>query len=260
MDFSEFFSGFKNRSLWWRLAWSDMNQIYRRSILGIFWIAISFIMFIGVKIFIFSSVIDSVDPAVYSIWVIVGYGIWMFITHSVTDACLVFISARSWILGTRLSFGTFVAQNVMRHLITLFLISFIMIAAVLVQNYVTAYNWYLLTIIPAVLFLILNSIWVHIVFGVVAARFRDFMHLIRSIMHVMFFLTPILYMPGDIGPKAVVLNYNPFTHFIAIVREPIVNGRISELAWIVVISITIVGWMAALFLVKTKMRNVVFWI
>lgn len=237
-----------------------MNQIYRRSVLGIFWIAISFIMFIGVKIFIFSSVMDETDMAMYSLWVIVGYGIWMFITHSVTDACLVFVSARSWILGTQLSYGTFVAQNVMRHLITLFLISLVMVAGVLVQNYVTAYNWYLLTIIPALFFLILNSIWVHIVFGVVAARFRDFMHMIRAIMHVMFFLTPILYLPKQIGAKAAVLNYNPFTHFIAIVREPIVNGRVDELAWTVVICITIVGWAAALYLVKTKMRNVVFWI
>ena len=79
-------------------------------------------------------------------------------------------------------------------------------------------------------------------------------------MHVMFFLTPILYLPKSIGPKAAILNYNPFTHYLAIVREPIVNGRIDQLAWTVVICITIAGWIAALVLLKTKMRNVVFWI
>lgn len=259
MEISSFFSGFKNVSLWWRLTWADMNQIYRRSIIGIFWIIISFIMFIGVKIFIFGSMMDD-DPSMYALWVICGYAVWMFLTHSITDACLVFVSSRSWILGTQLSYGTFVAQNVMRHLITLFLISFVVVGAVFLFRYEIAKNWYLLTIIPAIFVLILNSIWVHIVFGVIATRFRDFMHLVRAIMHVMFFLTPILYMPKQIGVKAAVLNYNPFTHFIAIVREPIVNGSVSELAWTVVLCITVVGWIAALFLVKTKMRNVVFWI
>jgi len=258
MTISSFFSGFKNTSLWWRLAWADMNQIYRRSIIGIFWIALSFVMFIGVKIFIFSAVLKNIDMAMYSLWVIVGYGIWQFIVNSVTDACTVFVSARSWILGTRLSYGTFVAQNITRHLISLALIGLVILNAVLILRYEQC--WVTLTIIPAVLVLIINSIWVHVVFGVIATRFRDFMHLVRSIMHVMFFLTPILYLPKDIGPKAVVLNYNPFTHYLAIVREPIVNGRIDELAWTVVISITIVGWVAALVLLKTKMRNVVFWI
>lgn len=260
MEFSEFFSGFKNRALWWRLAWADMNQIYRRSLLGIFWIAVSFIMFVGVKIFIFSSVMGEMNLAYYSLWVIIGYGVWMFITNSVTDACTVFITARSWILGTQLSYGTFVAQNIARHMIMFFLISLVMTAGVIIQNYSTAYNWYLLTIIPAILVLILNSIWVHIVFGVLATRFRDFLHLIRAIMQVMFFLTPILYMPSQIGPKAAILNYNPFTHFLAIIREPIVHGTISQLSWTVVICITVVGWIAALYLVKTKVRNVVFWI
>jgi len=260
MTISSFFSGFKNVSLWWRLAWADMNQIYRRSIIGIFWIALSFVMFIGVKIFIFSAVLKDIDMAMYSLWVIVGYGIWQFITQSVTDACTVFTSSRSWILGTQLSYGTFVAQNITRHMISLFLISLVILAGVLIQRYDTAQNWYLLTIIPAVFVLIINSMWVHIVFGVVATRFRDFMHLVRAIMHVMFFLTPILYLPKDIGPKAVVLNYNPFTHYLAIVREPIVNGRVDELAWTVVLCITVLGWIAAIFLIKTKMRNVVFWI
>ncbi len=258
MSISSFFEGFKNVSLWWRLAWADMNQIYRRSLIGIFWISLSFVMFVGVKIFIFSAVMGDVDIRVYSLWVIIGYGVWQFITSSVTDACTVFINARSWILGTKLSYGTFVAQNITRHMIGLFLISLISLGAIFLYKY--EQSWITLSIIPAIFVLMLNSVWVHIVFGIISTRFRDFMHLVRSIMHVMFFVTPILYMPSQIGPRAAILNYNPFTHYLAIIREPIVNGRISELSWTVVICITIAGWVAALALLRTKLRNVVFWI
>ena len=102
--------------------------------------------------------------------------------------------------------------------------------------------------------------WVHIVLGALCARHRDILHLVQAVMHVMFFLTPILYIPKQLGPKAAVLNYNPFTHYLAIVREPVVNGIIPQLSWTVVICITIVGWIAALYTLKYKTRNIAFWI
>lgn len=258
MEISSFFSGFKNVSLWWRLAWADMNQVYRRSLLGVFWISVSFVMFIGVKIFIFSSVLGDIDMRMYTLWVTIGYAVWQFILHSINDACTVFVKSKSWIMGTKLSLGTFVAQNIMRHLIGLFMVSLISLAAIIFLGYEQC--WVTWTIIPGFFFLILNSIWVHIVLGIVSSRFRDVLHMVKAIMHVMFFLTPILYLPNQLGPKAFIMDYNPFTHFLAIIREPIVLGRISELAWQVVIAITIGGWILALYLLKTRSRNIVFWI
>lgn len=259
MEISSFFSGFKNAPLWWRLAWADLNQLYRRSLLGIFWISVSFVMFIGVKLFIFGQVLgEGIDMRMYALWVTIGYAVWQFIMHSVNDACTVFVKSKSWILGTNLSLGTFVAQNITRHLISLLMVSLISLAAIIYLQY--KQGWVTWTIIPGFLFLILNSIWVHIVLGILSTRFRDVIHMVKAIMHVMFFLTPILYLPRMLGPKAFIMDYNPFTHFLAIVREPIVNGRISELAWQVVIAITIGGWLLALYLLKTRSRNLVFWI
>ncbi len=257
MVLKSFFSGFLNVPLWWRLAWADMNQIYRRSIIGIFWISISFIMFIGVKIFIFGE-IAGLDTAMYSLWVTIGYAIWTFITASVTDGCNVFVTSRSWILGTQLSLGTFVAENIMRHLIGFGLVSLVSLALLVFHSW--DQSWVTLTIIPGFLILVLNSMWVHIAFGILCTRFRDLLHLVRAIMHVMFFVTPILYLPQQLGPKAFIMDFNPFTHYLAIIREPLVNGAVSSLAWIVVTCITIIGWALALYLVKTRSKNLAFWI
>lgn len=257
MVLKSFFSGFLNVPLWWRLSWADMNQIYRRSIVGIFWISISFIMFIGVKIFIFGE-IAGLDTAMYSLWVTIGYAIWTFITASVTDGCNVFVTSRSWILGTQLSLGTFIAENIMRHLIGFGLVSLVSLGMIIFHSY--EQSWLTLTIIPGFIMLVLNSVWVHIVFGILCTRFRDLLHLVRAIMHVMFFVTPILYLPKQLGSKAYIMNYNPFTHYLAIIREPLVNGTVSSLAWIVVTGITIVGWVIALYLVKTRSKNLAFWI
>ena len=257
MELKKFFDGLANVPLWWRLAWADMNQIYRRSIVGIFWISISFLMFVGVKIFIFGALMTT-DLTYFSLWVILGYAVWSFLNSSVTDSCMVFIGSRSWILGTQLSLGTFVAQNIMRHVIGLFFVSLICLAAVLFYSWEQTVVTF--SIIIGFIFLILNSMWVHVVLGVLCARFRDILHLVRAIMHVMFFVTPILYIPKQLGPKAAVLNYNPFTHYLAIIREPIINGTIPQLSWTVVIAITVFGWLLAIYILKTKTRNIAFWI
>ena len=257
MKLSVFFSGFLNVPLWWRLAWADMHQIYRRSIVGIFWISISFLMFIGVKIYIFGE-IANLDMGMYSLWVTIGYAIWTYITASVTDGCNVFIKSRSWILGTQLSFSTFVAENIMRHVIGFGLVLLVSIGMLIYRSW--ALSWITLTIIPGFLILILNSVWIHIVLGILCTRFRDLLHLVKAIMHVMFFVTPILYLPSQLGPKAYIMNFNPFTHYLAIIREPIVNGTISSLAWIVVGVITVIGWCLALYLVKMRAKNLAFWI
>jgi len=257
MSLSNFFRGFANTSLWWRLAWADMSQIYRRSIIGIFWITLSFLMFVGVKIFIFGA-LGTADISEFSLWVILGYAVWTFLAASINDGSNVFVTSRAWILGTNLPLSTFIAQNITRHLIGFFLVSLISVAAVFYFDWdQTMLTW---TVVPAVFLLIINSMWVHIVFGLICARYRDVLHLIRAIMHVMFFLTPILYMPKQLGEKAAILDYNPFTHYLAIVREPVVNRVFPELSWIVVICITIIGWAAALVLLKTRARNVAFWI
>jgi len=257
MEIKKFFRGFADVSLWWRMAWSDMNVIYRRSFLGIFWISLSFMLFIGVKIFIFGTFMTE-DITLYALWVTIGYAVWTFMNHAIMDGCMVFVKARSWILATRLSLGTFVAQNITRHLIDLFMVSLISFFAIIYLQY--EQSLVTLTVIPAIIVLIINSMWVHIVLGFLSARFRDLMHLVRAIMHVMFFVTPIIFMPENLGPKAVIMNYNPFTHYIAIVREPIVHGRISELAWIVVGCFTVAGWLAALWMIRRGARTLAFWI
>lgn len=252
-----FIKGFENYKLWWRLAMTELSIMYRRSILGLLWIIISFMMFIGVKIFIFGSIMNT-DPILYSIWVTSGYALWLLIQNTVMDGANVFVAAKPWILGTRLPYGTFVAQNVARHFVNFSLISIVVIALLI------AYKWNInMTILTSFLGLvvfIITSIWAHILFGITCAHNRDLMYLVRAIMHVMFFVTPILYMPDQLGDKAGFLNYNPFTHYLAIVRDPIAFGTIPYNSWIIVGGMTAVGFLAAFIAARTMGRKLAFWV
>ena len=99
-----------------------------------------------------------------------------------------------------------------------------------------------------------------IVVGILCTRFRDAAHLVQSIMNVALFLTPILYFPSQVGSKAFILNWNPFTHYIAIIRDPIIYGTQPILSWTVVVSMTIIGWILAIILLHIFRKRVVFWV
>ena len=241
--FQTLWDGLKRHILWRKLAVTDIQQVYRRSLLGMAWIAFSFALFVGVKILIFGA-IAPVDPGEFAIWLTVGFWIWMYIQASVIDGCITFINARPWIIGTNTPLSVYVYQTSTRVLInTLFSLPIVM--AVLLF-----YKWPLtvnaLWVIPGFLALIANGLWVQILFGSICAQYRDVYHFVGSMMRVMFFLTPILFMPEQLGDKAYLLNYNPFTHYLAIIREPIFSHQLPILSWQVVGSITLLGWILAL--------------
>ena len=250
-------AGIKMYPLWLRLAVTDIQQIYRRTLVGMAWITFSFALFIGVKILVFGAISFS-EPELFAVWLTVGFWVWTFILGNVSDGCMSFITARPWILGMNLPLSVFSFQSLSKQIIN-FSFSAIVVAGVLiVMNW--AYQPVWLWALPGILVLIMNGMWVHLLLATVGSKHRDIIHLSQSMMRVMFFVTPILYMPEQLGDKAYLLNYNPFTHYLAIVRDPIVMYAFPTLSWIVVGSITVIGWIVALIVFNVWGRRVPFWV
>lgn len=249
--------GAKMYPLWLRLAITDIQQTYRRSLIGMAWITFSFALFIGVKILVFGS-ISSADNELFACWLVIGFWVWTFILGNVSDGCNSFINARPWILGTKLPLTVFLYQSLTRALINFGFSSLVVMGVLVIMNWGYKPVW--LWALPGFLFLVINGLWVQIFLATVGARHRDIIHLVQSMMRVLFFLTPILYMPEQMGDNAYLLDYNPFTHFLAIVRDPIVMYSVPDLSWTVVITITVVGWISALTIFHFWGRRVPFWV
>src|SRR5437667_12263712 len=93
----------------------------------------------------------------------------------------------------------------------------------------------------------LNGAWVGLLVGMVSARFRDVPQIIGNFLQVAFFITPILFKPEMLGQYHFLVDLNPLTHFIAILRAPLL-GEAPRLAnWLAVVSISLVGCDGALF-------------
>ena len=96
--------------------------------------------------------------------------------------------------------------------------------------------------------------------GVLSARYRDIMHFSSTVMQIAYFLTPVLWVVPEEGPRALAAQINPFTHFIAILREPIMDGTVPVESWWVVLGCTVALMLLALVFFAMSRRKIIFWL
>lgn len=242
---------------WLALAWQDWRRRYRRSALGAAWVFISFALFVGVKIMIFGAM-SRQEIGFFSIWLSVGFLTWVYISSNVVEGCNVFIASSRWIKGANIPYLAYVFQSVTRSVIQ-FVLSFGVVAIALF--FVPPPDpWIALTALAALPALVLSALWVQVLLGVFCARFRDAVHLTQTAVRLLFFLTPILWVPSDFGRFGDFAVYNPFTHYIAIIRDPLAYGVIPWMSWGVVGAITAVGFAAAAAAFAANRHRIVFWV
>ena len=243
--------------LWSALAWEDIRSTYRRSLFGILWITLSFAAFIFVKLLIFIPIMADVDYGYYSAYLMIGFFVWQFMATEVNSAPMVFVNAEGWIKNDPLPLSVYVFQAIARSLFNLLLSSLVVVVVLIyLQRPVTSTA---LLIIPALALYILNAIWIRLLLGVICARYRDLMHLVQTIMRIMFFMTPIFWLPEQMGGLMKVLWWNPFAHFIWIFRTPLLDGDPALASWAFTGAVTIVGWTIAFAVFALYRRRVVFW-
>ncbi|WP_394692834.1 ABC transporter permease [Hyphobacterium sp.] len=244
--------------LWSALAVEDIRQTYRRTFIGVFWISLSFAIFVIVKVFVFGAITDSLNSEYFGVYLLLGFFGWQFMSLSVNSGTQVFVNSELWIRSDPIELPAFVFQSVARNMFELFMTGLVAVAVTFYLGF--GDTIYSVMVFPAIIVYLLNAFWVSLLLGVICTRFRDLTHLISAIMRVMFFLTPIFWFPDQMPEEAMaILYWNPFSHFIWILRTPVLDQQLAVDSWIVVGAITAVGWAAAMLAYATARRRLVFW-
>ncbi len=255
---SDIVQGWKYRAFWQLLAWNDLKQRFRRSWLGVGWVMMAFILFLGAKLIIFSNISKS-EFNIFAVYLATGFAAWRFIIGAVVEGTNTFISAENWIKGEKLPMSVHVYRSVFRNfLLALGTIPPVMIACwFFMDSYLMA--WVSLPFV--IIAYLVTAFWVSLLLGALCARARDFSHLITTVMQIMFFLTPIIYEIEVLGPTATkYMAYNPFVYYLDILRIPVLEGVIPWNSWMIVGCLTLVGFIAALSSFSFSRRRIVFWL
>lgn len=241
------------------LGWVDIQQRYRRSNLGPFWITISMAvtvlgmgMVFGV---LFGSPLREFLP-----FIAVGMIIWTFILSVISEACTTFIASEGIIKQINMPLHVHIFRMIWRN--TLIFFHNIIIFPVILLAFLVPPKIEMVFFIPGLALVIVNLVWISMVLAIVCVRFRDLTQIVISVLQLWFFVTPIIWQPSLMIEKgrAVFMDINPFYHLIEIVRAPLLGDLPTYLNWGACLFFCVFGWMFALIFLGHYEKRVAYWL
>jgi len=119
----------------------------------------------------------------------------------------------------------------------------------------------IILVIPALIIIVLNGLWIGLLLGTLSARFRDTPQTVQSIMQVVFFMTPVVFHSKQLGSGVrSVLDFNPFAACLAIARDPLLGNMPRAQDVIVAVSCLCLGWLIVLPFFGKFRDRIVYWL
>ena len=186
----------------------------------------------------------------------IGFIVWTLVSGFVMGSTTVFQRSQAQILQGGMSLVDIVVVDVLRTI--LHFLHQVVILVVVFFVYDLSWSLYSWVSLVGLAILIANGTWLTMLFGIVGARFRDLSEIVIAVMRIAFLATPIIWLPGEGGSGGVMgafLKYNPFYHFLEIVRQPLLGNQVALSSWMVVLGFTVLGFLVtALFYHQLKNR------
>jgi len=242
------------------MAWFDIRQRYRRSVLGPLWSTLSLIIFMSAVSVVYCRLLGTQGDPYYPLYVALGLLIWSFIAGVITEACICFIAHDRLIREIRIPLFCHVLRLVCRNLI-LFAHNLIVYPLLLIVLEVPPEPVALLAL-AGILLMVANAAWVGLVIGLVSARFRDLPPLIANSLQLTFFITPVLWPPAMLGgvTRSIVADYNPLSAMIDVVRNPLMGQLPDATSYWVMVGWTLAGWGGALVALARCRARLAYWL
>jgi homopolymeric O-antigen transport system permease protein len=250
--------GLRRWPIWGRLGWQEVKRRYRRTVLGPFWATLSLGMFLGGMAFIWAPLFHT-SVTSYLPFLTTGMVTWAFASSLINEGTMTYVAGIGLI--TQLSFPYSVLNFIIiwRNIIVLlhnFLIVVLVIAVLRVPV-----TWNMLLVIPGILIVAVNGAWMTIVLGILGLRYRDIPPLVGNLVQIMLFVTPVFWVPSQLGPDAqkfIDLNY--IYHLVEVMRAPMLGTAPSFLSYEITIVGALLGWLFAFDLFARFRRRIPYWL
>ncbi|HEX5326712.1 MAG TPA: ABC transporter permease [Acetobacteraceae bacterium] len=242
----------------WTLGWLDIRLRYRGSLLGPFWLTLSTAVMVASLGFLYAALFH-MDLREYLPFIALSQVLWTFIAGVVTEGCTCFTQAEGIIRSVRMPLFVHAVRTVVRNLLVLahnVVVIVVVFAALAVHP-----GWAALWALPGLAVWLVVGAAVCLPLGAICARFRDIPPIVGSVMQIAFFVTPIIWLPAQLGAaRQHWLLLNPFFDLIEIVRAPLLGTVAGSHVWVAALVIMVVTC-AVSWLLFTRVRGrIAFWI
>ena len=241
------------------LGWQDVRQRYRRSMLGPLWLTISMGVMIGTIGIVFGALFN-VPMTEFLPSLASGIILWGFLSSVINEGCTSFTASDAIIKQLPIPLFVHVLRMTWRNMIILG--HNLLILPVVFIAVGKAVEPVIFVSIAGFALLVVNLLWLALILGAVCARYRDLPQIVGSVLQVLFYLTPVMWMPQSLPKKAAVylLDFNPTYHLLEIVRAPLMGHLPSALNWGVSGALAVLGWAVAVLVYGRCRRRIAYWL
>ncbi len=249
----------KNRRGWIAMAKNDIVSRYRRTVLGPWWIVLGTGLALTGMSLVW-SMLFGMTMQEYFPYTSAGYITWMFISSTMMEGCNTYIDGQATAIMKNISMSKslHVARLVLRNIIIFVHSLAIFVFGALIFGVDVNLNTLLL--IPGMLLLFLTAFAVAQLFAIIGLRYRDFGPALGAILTVLFLVTPVLWKTEQLEDRGYYAFFNPLTHYISIIREPLLGKAPLLLSYGVVSGLAILFWSLAIYALAKSRNRIVFWL
>jgi ABC-type polysaccharide/polyol phosphate export permease len=251
--------GLMRVDLWGRLGWLEVKRRYRRTVIGPFWSVISLAVFVA-TIGSVGVALWNQNPSQYLPYLTAGMLAWLMISNSITEACTLFIAGSNLYRQARLDYSLLVYALIWRNLLVFLhhLLVYTLVVLVLAPRIISPT---IILLVPGLLLVIINGVWVSLLLGLLCLRFRDVQQMVINLTQTAMLVTPIFWPIDQVRGTVRVMfaHLNPLYHCIEVVRAPLLGAVPTRGSYIALIAIAIVGWATTHFAFALFRKRIAYW-
>ncbi len=243
--------------VWTSLAFHEIRQRFRRSLLGPFWLTLSMGIMVGALGFVFSRLFGQ-DVSRTLPYIAVGLIFWGLLTSCINEGTTIFIGNEAYIrnvpLPLSVHFYRMVARNVIIWAFNMAIYVIVLVAFRIVPG------WQVLLFIPGFLLFLINAAWMGLAAGILSTRYRDIPQVIANLVQVVFFVTPVFWSPETLSRRPAFVQLNPLYHLLELSRSPLLGRGISAQNWTFTIGLAVVGVAITAYLYRRAYARIAYWV
>jgi ABC-type polysaccharide/polyol phosphate export permease len=253
-------AGLVNSHLWLMLGYHDIKLRYRRSVLGPFWITLSMAITVYSMGFLYGHLFHN-NLAAYFPFLTAGMLTWALISTTIIEITEGFINAENLIKQIKLPYSIYVHRIVWRNVLVFFHNLIVIVPIIFIFRESVHVNLYTLLLLPHLVIFYINAFCYGLVLAVIGSRYRDLSQMIKSLVQVAFFMTPIMW-----NPSLLPENYqfyivcNPFYDFVELLRTPLLGTGMFFMEYMVIALTTLLGLYLAISLFAKYRSRIVYWL
>lgn len=250
----------KEWRVWFMLSYQDIKLRYRRSIIGPFWITLSMAITAYTMGFLYGHLFKT-DMQTYFPFLVAGMLSWALLSSTIIDLMDTFTVYENMIKQIKLPYSLYIQRVIMRNFIIFFHNIIVIIPVLAIFHEVAKVNFNTLLLIPGLLLFYINGLSYGLILAMIGARYRDVSQIVRSLIQVIFFVTPIMWRPDALPvDKQYVILANPFYAFVELIRSPLIGKAPSLYEVGMALTVTVLGIVICSTMFARYRSRIVYWI